>query len=60
MKPIPGAASEKRPNAPVAILPSEPVPAEIVVDLNVDGDLFGTDDLIGIDTPTKDDEGASE
>lgn len=49
------AASEKRPNAPVTIVPGEPrEPEEIVVDLNVDGDLFGTDDLVGIDLPVDD------
>lgn len=50
-------ASEKRPNQPVTILP--PVSEDDFVDLEPDGDLFGTDDLFGLDVPVND-EGASE
>lgn len=50
-------ASEKRPNQPVTILPS--VSEDDFVDLEPDGDLFGTDDLFGLDVPVND-EGASE
>ena len=46
-------AHEKKPNAPVTILP------DIDEFIDVDGDLFGTDDLVGIDVAV-DDEGASE
>ena len=50
------AAHEKKPNAPVTIQHGEP---EDFIDLDADGDLFGTDDLVGIDVAV-DDEGASE
>ncbi len=51
--PTPGSASEKKPNTPVVIQPEEEF-----VDLEVDADLFGPDDLAGIDIT--DDEGASD
>lgn len=49
-------ASEKKPNQPVTILP--PVDPEEFVDLEPDAELFGTDDVFGLDLPKEADESA--
>ena len=50
-----GQAHEKKPNTPVTIMPA-PIPEEFA-DLEPDSDLFGTDDLIGIEIASDEESG---